>query len=125
MSIESHRRVGQGVTVGNCRTNRLLFADELYCMRGSSQQGLQHVFHRFSDACGQTETQISAKALEHCVSQDVQGSVFYKRRGNTHQQVETFKYFRVIFTSDGNRKKYIEIRLLKQMQICVRFFAPW
>jgi len=51
--------------------------------------------------------------------------VFYKRRGNTHQQVETFKYFRVIFTSDGNRKKYIEIRLLKQMQICVRFFAPW
>jgi len=27
--IDSHRRVDEGVTVGNCRVNRFLFADEL------------------------------------------------------------------------------------------------
>ena len=27
--IESHRRVDQGVAIGDCRMNRLLFADEL------------------------------------------------------------------------------------------------
>jgi len=26
--IDSHRRVDEGVTVGNCRMNRLLFVDE-------------------------------------------------------------------------------------------------
>jgi len=39
-----HKRVDEGVTVGNCRMNRLLLRTNLYCMRGSSQQGLQHVF---------------------------------------------------------------------------------
>jgi len=51
--IDSHRCVDKGVTVGKCRIGCLLFADALvaYCMRGSSQQGLELAFDRFSAAC--------------------------------------------------------------------------
>jgi len=31
--------------------------------------------------------------------------------GNTLQQVETFKYFRVVFTSDGSRIVVIDTRI--------------
>jgi len=33
-------------------------------MRGSSQQGLQHTFDRFSDACDRAGTKISTKTTE-------------------------------------------------------------
>jgi len=45
--IDSHRRVDEGVTVGNCRENRFLFADELVLL--------------FADEAG---TKISTKKLE-------------------------------------------------------------
>jgi len=35
----------------------------LYCIRGYSQQGLQHAFDRFSAACDQAGTKISAKKI--------------------------------------------------------------
>jgi len=64
--IDSHRRVDKGVTVGKCRMYCLLFADELvaYCMRGSSQQGLELTFDRFSAACDQEGTTISSEKIK-------------------------------------------------------------
>ena len=82
-------------------------------MRGSSQQGLQHAFDRFSAACDQTGTKISTKKLRYCVSQDAQGSVYCTLANYTLQQVETFKYLGVVFTSDGNRNKGIDTRIRK------------
>ena len=106
--IDSHRRVDEGVTFGNCRMNRLLFADELVLHAWIFQQGLQHAFDRFSAACDQAETKISSKKIEvlcllrrprHCILQV---------SGNTLQQVEAFKYLGVVFTSDGSRNKGID-----------------
>ena len=37
---DSHRRVDMGVTVGNCRVNHLLFADELVLHAWSFSTGL-------------------------------------------------------------------------------------
>ena len=48
--IDSHSRVDEGVTVESCRTNRLLYADELVLLI-SSQQSLQHTLDRFSATC--------------------------------------------------------------------------
>jgi len=46
--IDSHSRVvDEGVTVGRCRMNCLLFADDLVLL-ASSEQGLQHPPDRFS-----------------------------------------------------------------------------
>ena len=42
------------------------------CIRGSSQQGLQHTFDRFSAACDQAGTKISTKKVEVlCLAQGV------------------------------------------------------
>jgi len=49
--LDSHPRVHEGITVGNCTRNRLLLRRNWYCMRGSSQQDLQTAFGRFSVAC--------------------------------------------------------------------------
>jgi len=65
--IDSHRPVDKGVNVGNCRMNRVLLCVLLanwYHMRGSSQQGLQLTFDRFSAACDQKGTKISSKKIE-------------------------------------------------------------
>jgi len=64
--IDSHRRVDEGVTVGNCRMNRLLCSlrTNWHYMRGSFQQGLQHAFDLFYSACDQPGTKISAKKTE-------------------------------------------------------------
>jgi len=62
--IGSHRHVDEGVTVGNCKTNRLFLRKNWYCIRGSSQQGLQHAFDRFYAACDQEATKIRSKKIE-------------------------------------------------------------
>jgi len=66
--IDSHSRVDEGVTVGSCRINRLLFAEDLVLL-ASSQQGLQHEPNRFSAACDQAKVKISTKKTEvSCLS---------------------------------------------------------
>jgi len=65
--IDSHRRVDKGVTVGNCRMNRLIFADELVLhawMQPTSQQGLKLAFDRFSAACDQEGTKTNPRNIE-------------------------------------------------------------
>jgi len=84
-----------------------------YCMRGSSQQGLQHAFDRFSAACDQPRKKISAKKIEVlCLSRRPRQCILQVSR-NILQQVETFKYLRVVFTSDGSRNKGIDTRIDK------------
>jgi len=82
----------------------LLFADELvaYCMRGSSQQGLQLAFAWFSAACDQEGTKINTEKIEVlCLSRRPRQCIL-QVCGNTLQQGKTFKYLGVVFTSDQN-----------------------
>ena len=43
--------------------------------------------------------------------------------GNTLQQVETFKYLRVVFTSDGSRNKEIDTRIGKENAVLREFYC--
>ena len=61
--IDSHSRVDEGVTVGSCRINRLLFADDLVLL-ASSRQGLQHALDRFSTPCDRAGMKISTKETD-------------------------------------------------------------
>jgi len=50
--------------------------------------------------------------------------------GNALLQVETSKYIRIVFASDGSRNKELDTRrvlhgLVKQTQLWVSFIAPW
>ena len=80
-----------------------------YCMHKSSQQGLQHAFDRFSVACDQAGT----KKIEVLCHSRHPRQCFLQVSGNTLQQVETFKYLGVVFTSDASRKKRIDTRIDK------------
>jgi len=62
--IASHRRVDRGVTVGYCRVNGFLFAEELVLHSWIFSTGFQHEFDRFSAACDQAETKNSSKTIE-------------------------------------------------------------
>jgi len=48
--IDSHCQVNEGVTVGSCRINRLLFVDDLVLL-AFYQQSFQNELDRFADAC--------------------------------------------------------------------------
>jgi len=86
------------------------------------QQGLQHAFNRFSAACGQAGTKISTKRLSIGLSRPPRQCI-PQVSGNTLQRMETFKYLKVVFMSDGNRNKEIDTRLVKQTQFCVSFIT--
>jgi len=60
-------------------------------MRGSSQQGLQHAFDLFSNACDQAGTKISTKKIEVlCLSRHPRQCIL-QVSGNILQQIETSK----------------------------------
>jgi len=79
--IDSHRSVDEGVTVGNCRMNRLLFVDELrigtVCVDLLNRVFSTHLIGFLLPATNQ-ERKLALKRLRYCVSQDAQGSVFFK-----------------------------------------------
>jgi len=84
-------------------------------MRGYYQQGLHHAFDRFSAACHRAGTKICVKKIEVLCLLRRPRQCFLQVSGNTLQQVETFNYLGVVFTSDESRYKGIDIRgLVKQ-----------
>jgi len=125
--IDSHRRVNKGVTVGNCRMDCLLLADELAacCMRGSLQQGFQLAFDRFSAACDQEGTKISSEKIEvlcllrrsrQCILQVSGNTPLCWRRSST---LVWYTGVKKVGTK-GLMHGYV-----KQTQFCVSFIAPW
>ena len=76
--IDSHSRVVEGVTVGSCKNNRLLFVNDLVLL-ASSEQGLQHALDRFGAACHQAGIKIGT-TLRYHVSPENQAGVCCKRQ---------------------------------------------
>jgi len=70
-------------------------------MRGSSQQGIQRAFDRFSAACDQAGTKISSEKIEVLCLSRRPWQCILQVRGNSLQQVEAFKYLGVVHTSGG------------------------
>ena len=94
--------------LGTARWTVCILRTNWCCMRGSSQQGLQHAFDRFSDACDQAGTKISTKKIEVlCLSRRPRKCVL-QVSGNILQPMETFRCVEVVFTSDRSRNKGID-----------------
>jgi len=51
--IDNNNRVDEGIIVGGCKINRLLFANDLELLASSSDKGLHHELDRFSTVCNQ------------------------------------------------------------------------
>jgi len=108
--VDSHRRV-------------FFLRANWYCMRGISQQGLQHAFDWFSPACAQAGTNISSKKIELLCLLRRPRQCFLQVGGHTLQQVETFRYLGVVFTKVGT--KGLIHGLVKKTQLRVSFIASW
>jgi len=116
----SRSQVDEGATVGSCRINRLLFADDLVLL-ASSQHSLQHVLDRFSAACDRAGMKISTKITEVlCFSTNprqcmLRAAIHCKRWSSSTQGW----YLRV---AEGGAKRLIH-GLVKLMQFWVSFIA--
>jgi len=92
----------------------LLFADELVLHAWiSSQKGLQYAFDRFYATCDKAGTRISTKKIAVLCLLRRPRQCILQVSWNTLQQVETFKYFRVVLASDRSRNKEIDTRIGK------------
>ena len=50
-------------TIGNCKSSRLLFADDMFPL-SSTESGLQRALHNFADACNTAGMKISTAKTE-------------------------------------------------------------
>jgi len=89
--IDSHRRVDEVVTVGSCRMNRLLFADELFLHAWIFSTGSSARICTVSAVCDQAETKISSIKIKVLCLLRTPRQCFLQVSGNILQQVETFK----------------------------------
>jgi len=97
--------------------NRLLFPDEM-------------VLHALTFATGSSSrnlegTKISSKKVEEFCLLRRPRQCFLQVSVKALQQVETFKYLGVVFTSDKCRNKGIDTRICKANAVLHEFIAPW
>ena len=109
--IDSHRRVDKGVTVGNCRMNRLVCAGKLvlhgWIFPTGSSAGIWSVF------CCVRPRRNENQLWKDWGVMSCPRKCFLQLSGNTLQQVETFTYRGVVFTSEESRNKEIDTRIGK------------
>jgi len=76
-ATDSYSWVDEGVTVGSCRINRLLFPDDLVLL-ASCQRSLKHALGRFSATCYRTGMKITKNTEVLCLSTNPRQSVCCK-----------------------------------------------
>jgi len=109
------------------RMNYLLFEDELvlhvWIFSTGSSGRIWSVF--CCVRCDQAGTKISSKKIEALYLLRCPRQCILQVSRYILQQVETFKYLGMVFTSGGSRNKGIDTRIGKETQFYVSFIAPW
>jgi len=119
--IDSHRRLDKDATVRNSRFNHFLFVDELVLhawifSTGSSARIWSVLF--CVRPCRNENQRWKIEVL--CLSRRPR-QCFLQVNGNTLQQVKTFKYLGVVFTSDESPNKGIDRRIGKTNAVLRKF----
>ena len=92
-------RTDKCVTIGKCKINRLLFADDLVLL-ASSESGLQHALSGFAAVCDIDRMKISTSKLEVLRLSRNFVQCLLLVSGVSMKQVEKLKYLGVAFTSN-------------------------
>ena len=100
--IDKCSQTDECASIENCKTSRLLFANELVLL-SSSESSFQRALNSFADARDTVEMKISSAKTEilHLLRNPHQ--CVLQVNGATPKQVEKLKYLGVIFTSDGRQ----------------------
>jgi len=120
--IDSHRRVDEGVTVRHCRMNRLLFADGVVSHAWIFSTGSSARIWSVFCCVRLSRNKISTRKVEILCLSRFPRQCILQVSGNTLQQVQTFKYLGVVFTSDGSRNKEIDTRKGKANAVLREFY---
>ena len=99
-------------TIGNCKINRLLFANDLVLL-SSTKSGLQRALNGFADACNTAGMKISTTKIEVLhLSRNPDQCVLQVHEA-TLKQVEKFKYLGGVFTSYEKQFVKLDSRICK------------
>ena len=108
--IERDSSSSSGITFGECKVWRLMFADHL-ALLSSNKSDLQYALDRFSDACLDCGMKISTVKTEiMCMLMHPIECLFETNRV-TLQQTEKFKYLGFTFSSDGKQNNDLDTRI--------------
>ena len=102
-------RTDECVTIGRCKINLLLFADDLVLL-ASSESDLQHALNGFAAACDIAGIKISTSktVVLHLSRNPIQ--CFSQVGSGSLKQVEKLKYLGVAFTIDGRQDEELDVR---------------
>ena len=114
--IDKYSRADECATIGNCKINRLLFADVLVLL-SYTESGLQGALNSFADAYDTVGMKISTAKTEVLHLSRSPDQCMLQANGATLKQVEKFKYLGVTFTSDGRLDRELVIRIGKAIAV--------
>ena len=103
-------------TIGNCKINRLLFADDLVLL-SSTESGLQRALNSFANSCNTARMKISMAKTEVLHLSKNPDQCVLQVNGATLKQAEKFKNLGVAFTSDGRQDEELDTRIGKASAI--------
>ncbi|KAK3524537.1 hypothetical protein QTP70_029847, partial [Hemibagrus guttatus] len=100
----------EGVRFGDHRISSLIFADDVVLLAPSSLD-LQHALGRFAAECEAAGMRVSTSKSEAMVLDQKKVACTLQVGGEVLPQVEQFKYFGVLFTSEGRMDREIDRRI--------------
>ena len=107
--IDKYSQADECVMIGNCKINRLLFADDLVLLF-STKSGLQRALNSFADASNTAKMKIVTTKTEVLHLSRNPDQCVLQVNGATLKHVEKFKYFGVAFLSDGRQDEELDTR---------------
>ena len=110
--IDKCRQADECVTIENCKSSRLLFADDLVLF-SSTESGLHRALNSFADACNTAGMKTNSAKTEVLHLSRNPDQCVLQVNGATLMQVEKFKYLGVAFTSDGRQDEELDTRIGK------------
>ena len=105
--IDNCSQADECATIGNCKINRLLFADDLVLL-SSTESVLQRASNSFADACYTVGIKMSTAKTEVLHLSRNPDQCVLQVNGATLKQIEKFKYLGVALTSDGRQDEELD-----------------
>ena len=118
--IDKCSQADECATIGNCKTSRLLFADDLVLL-SSTESGLQRALHSFADACDTAGIKISTTKTEVLHLSRNPNQCVLQVNGATLKQIKKFKYLGIAFTSVGRQSEELDTRIGKASAVIRAF----
>jgi len=108
--IDKRSQTIECATIGTCKINHLLFADDLVLL-SSTESSFQRASNDFAAACDNAGMKINTSKTEVLHLSRNLDQCSLQVSGASLKQVEKFKYLGIIFTSNGRQDEELDTRI--------------